>query len=512
MNGKEMKKVSDKISKIVCDHLDRKDIEKFNNIYKRITGEDAPRIVVYGVYNAGKSSLVNALTGKEAAPVGKRPTTDKISEYIYNDSVLLDTPGIDAPIEHEEIAKNTLYSADAVVFVMQNSGSFDCTITAQELVALIKRGIPALIVLTRRDDMTTKDPGFSQILHKLQLNIRAAAQREGIKLNSANFPDVFLVDTKIAFEGKKSGDKEMTESSGIVYFENRLNNMIAKCDKGKRRKQAFTEISQEVIPLIMETVEKKLPSEEIKTLQEQISRIENRKNTFIAQSLQDAKTILKNYGNQLRGEVELEDEAVIKDFINIILQNSETILDYFDNIGIKVDIPGVNYNDFSEYERNTFFNSDNIRNLRYIMGNKGPLIIKKLQKGIMSLGKMTGKMKYAAKASQLVGKAAPWIAGALTLLEIGLLVKESKDQEQSLIKRELEIENAIRTWETETLIYFKEIIENFADSITSKPLKELAEQMDALSKDNSSLKSLLKEIKDIRAVVAKMGRAMPNPL
>ena len=510
MSKRDIKNILNKIGETASKHLDRKDLEKFNLISQRIAGEDAPKIVVYGVYNAGKSSLVNALIGEEKAPIGITPTTYKMSEYIYNNSVLIDTPGIDAPIEHEEIAKNILYSADAVVFVMQNSGSFDCTITAQELVTLIKRGVPAIIALTRRDDMTTKDPGFSQIMHKLQLNISSAAEKEGMKLDSANFPDVFLVDTKIALEGKKSGNKEMTESSGIVHFENRLNIMIAKCDKEKRKEQAFTEISQEIIPLLISSVEKKLPSEKIKALQEQAGRIENRKNTFIMQCIQDAGTVVKNYGNGLRSGIETDQEAINGEFADIIIRNSETILDYLDSIGIEIEIPGLDCGNFSEYQKNEILNSGNIGKLKYVM--KNPLFVKKLQKGVMTLGKMAGKAKYAAKVSKFIGKAAPVISAVFTGAEILLLIKESHDQEAALISRELEVENAIRTWEMEALNLFKETVENFADSITSKPAKELAKQMDAFVKDDSDLKCLLDEIRDIRAVVTKMGRTVPNLL
>ncbi len=508
MREKNMKHILDKIKETASKHLDIKDLEKFNLISQRIVGEDAPKIVIYGVYNAGKSSLVNALTGKEAAPVGKIPITDRISEYVYNNSVLIDTPGIDAPIEHEEIAKNTLYSADAVVFVMQNSGSFDCTVTAQELVTLIKRGVPTLVVFTRRDDMTAKDPVFSQIIHKLQLNIISAAEREGMKLDSANFPDVFLVDTKIALEGKKKGDEEMTESSGIVYFENRLNIMIAQCDKEKRKEQAFREIERQIIPMIIGAVENKIPSEKIKALQEQIHGIENRKNTFIMQCVQDAGTAVKNYGNGLRDGIEADEEAVNGEFADIIIRNSETILDYLDSIGIQIEIPGLDYSGFSEYEQNIILNSGNVKKLKHLI--KNPLVVKNIQKGIMKLGKMAGKTKYAAKVSKFLGKAAPVISAVLTVAEIGLLIKESHDQEEKLIRRELEFENSIRTWELESLNHFKKIVEAFAEEVTSGPFKEITEQMDDLIKDDSSLKLLLDEIKDVLAAVAAIGRPVPD--
>ena len=61
------------------------------------------QIMLYGAYNAGKSSLINALLGRDAAVVNDIPTTDKIDKYDWNGFYLLDTPGVNAPITHEEV-------------------------------------------------------------------------------------------------------------------------------------------------------------------------------------------------------------------------------------------------------------------------------------------------------------------------------------------------------------------------------------------------------------------------
>ena len=70
--------------------------------------QNQPRIMVYGYYNAGKSTLLNALMGEVKAEMADRPLTAKVDEYEWNGYTLLDTPGIDAPIEHEDIANSEL--------------------------------------------------------------------------------------------------------------------------------------------------------------------------------------------------------------------------------------------------------------------------------------------------------------------------------------------------------------------------------------------------------------------
>ena len=67
------------------------------------------RVLVLGVPNVGKSTLINRLVGRRSANVGNKPGITKNLEWIrINDKLeLLDTPGILMPkIENEEIANN----------------------------------------------------------------------------------------------------------------------------------------------------------------------------------------------------------------------------------------------------------------------------------------------------------------------------------------------------------------------------------------------------------------------
>ena len=85
-------------------------IKELNN--KRIDKglkERRARVLVIGVPNVGKSTLINRLVGKRATNVGNKPGITKSLEWIrINDKLeLLDTPGILMPkIENEEVANN----------------------------------------------------------------------------------------------------------------------------------------------------------------------------------------------------------------------------------------------------------------------------------------------------------------------------------------------------------------------------------------------------------------------
>ena len=59
-----------------------------------------PYIMVYGIYNAGKSSIINELLGSDEAKVNDKPETAVVQEFEWNGYTLADTPGVGAPMDH----------------------------------------------------------------------------------------------------------------------------------------------------------------------------------------------------------------------------------------------------------------------------------------------------------------------------------------------------------------------------------------------------------------------------
>ena len=117
-------------------------------------------IAFFGVRNAGKSSLINAVTGQELAIVSPVPgtTTDPVYKAMellpLGPVVLIDTPGIDDSGElgaqRVQKTRQVLNKTDAAVLVVETNN--ELTEADEELIALFKeKEIPYIIALNKSD-------------------------------------------------------------------------------------------------------------------------------------------------------------------------------------------------------------------------------------------------------------------------------------------------------------------------------------------------------------------------
>lgn len=96
-------------------------IDAFNSFWDEYKQETKLTIAFIGQYNAGKSTLIKALTGNNSIKISAEICTDKVFEYAWQDVILLDTPGIYAgKTDHDEITLDRISKSDLLVFVIPN--------------------------------------------------------------------------------------------------------------------------------------------------------------------------------------------------------------------------------------------------------------------------------------------------------------------------------------------------------------------------------------------------------
>src|SRR6185503_11642802 len=174
--------------------LDREQSEERRRVDELLaTLEDLFTLVIVGEFNAGKSSLINALFGANLRTEGPIPVDDvisvlrygeeasqrKVSDYVIEqfypidflrNITLVDTPGTNSIVQrHQEITEDFIPRADLVLFVT----SIDRPLSESErkfLDYIREWGKKVVFVLNKID---TKEPAeVEQVIAYLNTNIR----------------------------------------------------------------------------------------------------------------------------------------------------------------------------------------------------------------------------------------------------------------------------------------------------------------------------------------------------
>lgn len=131
---------------------------------QEVATADRIHISVFGARNAGKSSLVNALTGQKVSIVSDTPgtTTDAVHKTMellpLGPVVITDTAGYDDEGElgkqRMEQTRLTLYRTDLAILVLD--GTRNQTAIRQQLTSmLVQQSIPYVVVYNKLDQMGT---------------------------------------------------------------------------------------------------------------------------------------------------------------------------------------------------------------------------------------------------------------------------------------------------------------------------------------------------------------------
>jgi small GTP-binding protein len=198
--------------------------------------------VVVGEVKAGKSSLLNALFGREFAKVDVLPATDRVYIFKYGqeessvevspllterylpiefllDFNVVDTPGTNTMVaQHQTITENFVPRADLVLFVFSVLNPW--TKSAWELLRFVqKKWLKNVVFVVQQADL--REPNEVQIIRRHLED--TARERLGF------VPPVFAVSARKALLARTTGvDKErLWKESGFAPLEKQINVTVA---------------------------------------------------------------------------------------------------------------------------------------------------------------------------------------------------------------------------------------------------------------------------------------------
>ena len=220
------------------------DIEK---LYKEKIENTKPQIMFFGLYNAGKSSLLNELLRDDVAKVADVPTTDHVDYYNWRGYTIADTPGVGAPIEHEEVTNEAIRKADVVLFVMTNAGSFEKKENYVRMKDIVDAGKKIIIVINDKSNFLPQEcyEEMMQVQQKIYDNMMAL----GINNVKERFTILF-VNAKLAHKGRTANKPLLWEKSQIAELESYIFSEMKNSDDFAVIRHAIYEINQDVEAIV----------------------------------------------------------------------------------------------------------------------------------------------------------------------------------------------------------------------------------------------------------------------
>ena len=178
-------------------------------------------IAFVGQYDAGKSTILRVLTGREDIVIDSDVSTDTVTAYDWKGVMLLDTPGIDAGHpDHDERTYAVIDRADLLVFVVTNE-LFDETIGRhfRQLAFNRQHARRMLLVVNKMG----QDPGSPETK-------RPDLEKVTAPLTLEDFRGVFI-DARSWLEAQEADDEDradLLEIANISALLEALNAFIAE--------------------------------------------------------------------------------------------------------------------------------------------------------------------------------------------------------------------------------------------------------------------------------------------
>lgn len=191
----------------------------------RIVGasSDAPPLTIafVGQYNAGKSTILQVLTGREDIVIDSDVCTDSVTAYDWNGVRLLDTPGVHAGHpDHDETTYAIIDRTDLLVFVVTNELFDDMTGRHFRELAFTRQHARRMLLVVNK---MGGDPGSSETK-------RPDIEKVTAPLALTDFRGVFI-DARSWLEAQYADDEDradLLEIANIGALTEALNGFIAE--------------------------------------------------------------------------------------------------------------------------------------------------------------------------------------------------------------------------------------------------------------------------------------------
>lgn len=345
----------DRLISILRNHESTEKIQIMKQKTDMIFAKKNPSIMFYGLYNAGKSTIINAIFGEEIAPTGDVPTTWQIQHIPWDNFEIVDTPGINANNEHTLVADNEICLHDIILFVIDDMNIEEKSFYSA-FIKVLKSGKPVLIIINEKnaeDGVPENSSKIKKLKRQMLENIRLIGSQNGVDNieRIKNFFGIIAVNAMTACVSRQiyGNDADMLyNESGFPELLTIMQDILRKSNGVKTLLPAISVMENCIIDCENE-IQKSLSSDAEKNYVELMNQLIKQKNNLYHQLITDGKRQIMIFGDNLMQSASMGNSGSLS--ANDINQKlNDIIKNGFENANL------VLSHQFDLYNINTEFN------------------------------------------------------------------------------------------------------------------------------------------------------------
>lgn len=474
--------------------------------YEAKKKESLLQVMLFGSYNAGKSSLINALLTEEVAPTGDIPKTATADRYPWNGCYLLDTPGVNAPIEHEALTDTQIDRSELILFVIRQ-GDQDVKDVYERMFNMLSREKHIFIVFNH--ELASEE--LPEALARLTDIMAHYADSYQVELQRVAEIPVLPINIKTAMRARLKGSEVLAEHSGITQFETLFQSWLRRFDSEHHYLDRLRKyIHQCVVTPLLEAISEEADgdeSAELKNLQyqrEEVARqydlLDSQVSNYIRAEVVHLKpeiaSLIQHSSSQMElesGVLQLADKVVnsTSDFLQERCESLTSELDVTVNVSVEAPRNG-GHSYVSEAIEQTLLSGAKKVDSNTL--KQGLLFLRKL--------KIPGiKGRWEKTLGQWAGKANWVFTAAVSAYEIYSASSEQDKQNEEIRRQTLGLHQVVEGVANDigsaVLDNSRKLINSAkVQSLTELDIniKEITEHCEQHSKDKEAVKSLASEL------------------
>lgn len=497
--------------------VSKEEIDSFNKHIETKLLDFKPTLMIYGTYNAGKSTLLNALYGQdELAKTGDAPETKEVHEYKYNGYTIFDTPGLNARSDDDIVTKEHLDKSEVILFVLSNNGSLEEEYVYDKISEVVRAKKPIIIVLNNKSGIDPNSVETIELINKVGENLRKIGDRHGIEKIESKV-SICMVNAKTALKGKLENKKLILKKSNILELEKMIEKLLSEAGSLEVI-NALNLYIQKFVDSVIEKIDNKIDNVEVRKIEELVTYLEKYK--------QGSATKLENVVNKkmpifidmvismlLNGDTTDKmltsycDETVgeiVEEITNIYQQIDSNLKTKIDDFSKEFKDVNAEYSDVHTSKNNNVddsFISDDIKN-KFKETITDSKVTKEATKQLLTNAKkLLPKDVMFGKGPAWIGKMSGKVAIGISVVVEAYNIISSQQEHQKMIQAErdrtLGAKNSAEKVASEIKSSLSGSINETIDKIFNELILGFKEESKKLSGDNSSLLGTKESLRSI---------------